>query len=122
MFPYISHLDLTLYMLQKDGNGPNKSINDLSHAELNYHQPKNVKTGFVIAGRRHCNCIMTMAIFLEDDLTRDRLIYLNKIGVEGFLTSDNRFLDRAEACKEAIENGQVDKDKVSGVLYSEDLY
>ena len=87
-----------------------------------YHQPKNVKTGFVIAGRRHCNCIMTMAIFLEDDLTRDRLIYLNKIGVEGFLTSDNRFLDRAEACKEAIENGQVDKDKVSGVLYSEDLY
>ena len=86
------------------------------------HQPINVKSGFVVAGHRHCNCIMTMAIFLEDDYTRDRVIEYNRMSVEGFLTSDNRFLNRKEACHEAIANGQVKASEVSGMLYSEDLY
>ena len=83
------------------------------------HQPRNITSGFVVAGRRHCNCIMTMAI-LSEDLIRNKHKKLPH--VEGFVTTDNLFYDRQTACKIAAAAGQVDEDEVSGKLYSEDLY
>jgi len=53
----------------------------------------------------------------------------NKYVIEGFLTDDNRFLDREKAFYHALECGQLSattrqwkKDKNETELYSEDLY
>jgi len=40
--------------------------------------------------------------------------------IQGFLTSENRFVGRHEARKLAYEAGQVQED--TGPLYSEDIY
>lgn len=72
--------------------------------EEHMHQPKNIKTGFVIAGRRHHNCIATRFTLLKF-WDGDRL----KLGKEtfGFLTSDDRFVGREEAGIIALATGQV---------------
>ena len=75
------------------------------------HQPKNITTGYVVAGRRHCNCILT-----------NSLIGRRPPDVEGFVTTDNLFLDRKQACALAIGALQVKPQDVSGKLYSEDLW
>lgn len=74
------------------------------------HQP--VKTGLVICGRRHHNCFYTVYI-LKPELKMVK-------HTEGFLTSKNRFLDRSEAARLALESGQIKEDIVT--LLSEDLY
>lgn len=42
--------------------------------------------------------------------------------VQGFLTNLNRFVDRKEGAKIALNNGQIDKLSYGKQLYSEDLY
>jgi hypothetical protein len=76
------------------------------------HQPKNIKSGFVICGRRHHNCFATYSI-----VKGAKLDALNK---QGFLTDNDNFVDRNEAAKIAFENGQISKQKLT--LFSEDLY
>lgn len=82
------------------------------------HQPKNIKTGFVIAGHRHHNCFMTAGIF-----NLDRKDYNIS---QGFITSNNRFVDRKFARKIANKAGQVkvltNADGIIKELFSEDLY
>lgn len=78
------------------------------------HQPRNVESGFVVAGRRHHNCYLTLR--LDGDFSKMKEIE----NVQGFLTSDDRFLDRKEAGKLAFEIGQIDK--VTECLFSEDIY
>jgi hypothetical protein len=81
-----------------------------------FFQPKNIKTGYVICARRHHNCIAIRQI-----TTGKTTIYED---VQGFLTSDDRFVDREEAMKIAIASGQVPNDEtnVGYSLISEDLY
>ena len=82
------------------------------------HQPRNIEKGFVVAGRRHHNCLMTVSI-----LSDDKALLKTTGPVQGFLTTEDRFIDRFEACKIAVANGQVKEGAtVSGRLYSEDLY
>ena len=76
------------------------------------HQPKNINSGIVVCGRRHHNCLAIMSEFLEKP-NRTKII-------QGFLTNTDRFVDRQEAAKIALEAGQVDSDLSR--LVSEDVY
>lgn len=73
--------------------------------------PINITEGFVISGWRH-GAIMRIG---------DRLNISPKNSVQGFLTSENRFLDRKEARELAVTTGQC-KPEFPDELYSEDLY
>lgn len=56
------------------------------------HQPLNIKTGFVICGRRHHNCFATVAILSDINYELKKLH-----PIQGFLTNDDYFVDREEA-------------------------
>lgn len=80
------------------------------------HQPKNIETGYVVAGRRHHNCFMTIACIRNKNVRR--LKFPEEI--QGFLTNLDRFVDREEGGKIAFEAGQMKK--LTTCLFSEDLY
>lgn len=83
-------------------------------------QPDNISSGFVVCGRRHHNCFITLSILNANQ-------YKNNL-VQGFLTSNNNFLNRTEAFEVAYYNGQIrrnniDISKLSEYeLFSEDLW
>ena len=82
------------------------------------HQPVNIKTGFVVAGRRHHNCFATIKIVSGDngDLK-------SKNASQGFITNQDRYLDRKEAFIVAEAAGQLLlKNKEPKTLISEDLW
>lgn len=83
-------------------------------------QCKNIKTGFVISGRRHDNCIMTYVI-IRDILNGEIKRFPD---TQGFITNTDRFVNRAEAFKIAQAAGQliVPDDSKENILTSEDLY
>lgn len=94
------------------------------------HTPKNVETGFVICGRRHHNCIAIFAQMMgfeeEQKYSKDAMT-VKLTEVQGFLTSDNRFVSRKEAYTIAYANDQIvgpNKGYASNEigLTSEDLY
>lgn len=87
------------------------------------HQPKNITTGFVVCGRRHHNCFALFSAIKSHRGTTDddlRDYPSHKHTVQGFLTSKDRFINREEAAKLALETGQI-KESV-GILFSEHLY
>jgi len=81
--------------------------------------PKNCDKGIVVLGHRHGQCIWTIGC-----LTGLRCVSNAPDGVgeneQGFLTSQNRFVDREEAGEIAFFAGQTKK--LKKILYSEDLY
>ena len=84
------------------------------------HQPKNIITGFVISGLRHCNCFGSIkALSNYDDFKKCE-------NTQGFITSENRFVDRLEGFIIAKKARQVKRDrsvnKNCKILFSEDLY
>lgn len=93
-------------------------------------QPKNITEGFVVTGRRHCNCYATLsAIGKAIGLEERALRAFERIDrdQQGFLTNLNRYVSRAEAWKIAEVSGQI----VNGytlckgddaILISENLY
>ena len=81
--------------------------------KIHEHQPDNIESGFVITGRRHHNCYMSLHILNIPHIYPETRI-------DGFLTSYDRFLNREEAGKFAFEAGQIDKP--TDCLFSEDLY
>jgi hypothetical protein len=83
------------------------------------HQPRNVDSGLVVCGRRHHNCFLT-AFELNGGKKIEGLNEVNERAVQGFLTSDDRFVDRNEGGQIAFDAGQTDKLKTC--LFSEDLY
>ena len=83
------------------------------------HQPKNVDIGLVVCGRRHHNCFLT-AFELNGGKRIEGLSEANAKAVQGFLTSDDRFVDRKEAGQIAFDAGQIPK--LTDCLLSEDLY
>ena len=82
------------------------------------HSARNIDYGAVYCGYRHCDCFELISH------KYDRLEFV-KIGcVQGFLTSDKRFVDRIEGMKIAMNSGQIlDIESIRGdELYSEDLW
>jgi hypothetical protein len=81
--------------------------------------PKNCNKGIVLCGWRHANIIAQMqaTMGLRSVIKGD-----NSVGYyeQGFLTSDNIFVDRFEAAKIAFESGQLKIQKP--YLFSEDLW
>jgi hypothetical protein len=78
------------------------------------HQPKNIMTGFVICGRRHHNCYSILGILSSDKK------HFNFEKTQGFITSDDLFVNRKEAADIAFAAGQINE--LKDELYSEDLY
>ena len=76
--------------------------------------PYNVDKGVVFCGWRHSNCIYQKVAVtgLRDSESGEN--------VQGFLTSDNRFVDREEGAIIAFNAGQIKEEKKR--LFSEDLY
>lgn len=82
-----------------------------------FMRPKNIDKGIVICGYRHPSCMYTMIA-----ITGKRSV-LTECGEyeQGFLTSENRFVDREEGAKIFVKNGG--KLNYSNIeLFSEDLY
>lgn len=80
-------------------------------------------------GRRHADCYDTIQDIIE--LSKADTILGERSEIEGFLTSDNRFVDRKEAWKIAEKAGQIrfgygasnkdiDSELISENLYSDD--
>ena len=80
------------------------------------HQPRNIDSGFVVAGRRHHNVILTVAD-IKDVPYKD---FGYSENIQGFLTSDDMFVNRKEAGQIAFDAGQTAK--LTECLFSEDLY
>ena len=80
------------------------------------HQPRNIDSGFVVAGGRHHNVYLTVAD-IKDVPYKD---YGYSENIQGFLTSDDRFVNRKEAGQIAFDAGQTAK--LTECLFSEDLY
>lgn len=88
------------------------------------HKPSGIpKTGFVITGRRHHNCIFIFSKIFRYPYD-EKALKIMQTEIQGFLTNTNRFVDRKEAYKIAKEANQIitgDKEHPAG-LFSEDLY
>ena len=83
--------------------------------EDHLYQPYNIDKGFIIGGWRH-PCIGNSYMAANKNAT-------NYHGaIQGFLTTKNRFLTRAETLELVIETGQLTKPLLGGVLTSEDLW
>jgi len=83
------------------------------------HEPKNIKSGFVVCGRRHHNCIHTFAMIVGFPYT-ERGMEIHRTEEQGFITNTNRFVSREEGADIAFNAGQITERK--STLYSEDLY
>lgn len=87
------------------------------HDGIKYpHQPLPVEEGFVVCGRRHHNCYMTVSAIKSEDVKDTRFFD----DTQGFLTNLDRFVKRDEAGIIACLSGQIDKP--TECLFSEDLY
>lgn len=95
-------------------------------AALHILMEKDNLDDIIVCGLHHSDCYYTL-FHLNPDLSKDA----RKNGriTEGFITTDNHFLDRYQAYQHAIECGQLsaqlrhDKsEKKEIALYSEDLY
>jgi hypothetical protein len=81
--------------------------------QVHPHQPVNVKTGIISAGRRHHNCFTLLNDAFGRKITQGHLM-------QGFLTSEDRFVQRKEAATIAFNSKQISSD--NECLFSEDLY
>jgi hypothetical protein len=82
-----------------------------------FNRPLNCDRGIVFCGHRHHNCMYLMIAITG--------LYQHLAGeeIQGFLTSQNRFVNREDGAKIALKSGQIDKLNYSTKdLYSEDLY
>lgn len=90
-----------------------------TNAEVPFHHaPRNIDHGVVAIGLRHNNCYGILMLLFPD-----RRHILERACVHGFITSDNRFVDRLEAEEIALLRGQIPEKgwHIDG-LHSEDLY
>lgn len=89
---------------------PKKVSNEL-------YLPVNISEGIVFCGHRHVHCLYQMVAIYG--------LYQSQAGeeIQGFLTNQNRFVDRNEAKKIAVLVHQLKKGvSVKGQLFSEDIY
>ena len=83
---------------------------------FHYQNPKNVYMGIVFCGHRHVHCMYSMI-----SITGKRSV-TSEVGeyIQGFLTSENRFVGREDGAKIAFAAKQIKV--IKNTLYSEDLY
>lgn len=83
------------------------------------HNPINCDCGLVLVGRRHHNIISNLKLICG---LRTVSCGADSVGeyVQGFITNENRFVDRVEGAKIAYNAKQIKK-RISS-LFSEDLY
>ena len=81
--------------------------------------PNNCDKGIVLCGWRHGNIIAQMQATMG---LRTVVHGENSAGEceQGFLTNDNRFVERAEAAEIAFKSGQIKVEKT--YLFSEDVW
>lgn len=79
------------------------------------HQPKNIPTGIVLSGYRHCSIFPQIG-----GLVAERKLLGIHEKQQGFLTNLNRFVGRAEGAEIAFKANQIAAPKDH--LFSEDLY
>jgi hypothetical protein len=90
------------------------AANHYKDGKFHEHQPKNVVSGYVVCGRRHHNIITT--VYSAFGVKSYNCI-------QGFLTSDDRFLTREEAYDLAVETKKIKDFKgATKNLLSEDLW
>lgn len=77
------------------------------------YQPYNIDTGIVFCGWRHPGVFEQM---------RDLDLSGISKGIQGFLTTKNRFLTRQEAYELVKKVGQLKQPLIGGMLTSEDLW
>lgn len=106
-------------------------IND---GEVHEQQPENIKTGFVICGRRHNNCYQTIKDVTGlhcNNVIGDFINSLSEDEIrnhQGFITSLDRYVNRKEGWKIAKENNQIQfgldasENGDESILISENLY
>lgn len=89
----------------------------------NTHTCVNVKTGFVICGRRHHDCISTFARMVGFPYNEEAN-KLRRTEEQGFITNTNRWVDRLEALEIARNANQLITGEGNSNLglFSEDLY
>jgi hypothetical protein len=87
-------------------------INDDKHYT---HKPFNINTGLVFSGWRHSS------IFEQSEFQFPYWL-CGQLTIQGFLTNKNRFLNRADALKLVLENGQLMKPLIGSELTSKDLW
>lgn len=88
------------------------------------HTCKNIKTGFVICGRRHHNCISTFALMVGFPYDEYGL-KLSNTEDQGFITNTDRFVTRLQALEIAKNANQLKPDENVNErlgLFSENLY
>lgn len=78
--------------------------------------PVNIHNGVVVCGHRHPHCIHA---FIALSGLRSVTVECGEYS-QGFLTSKNRFVDRADAAEIAFNSGQIEKELKT--LFSEDIY
>jgi hypothetical protein len=84
---------------------------------IGHYLPINCACGIVFAGRNHMQCLYQMVV-----LTGKRQAEVGEY-VSGFLTNENRFVNRIEGMRIAREAKQVGENTHnSSKLFSEDLY
>ena len=98
-----------------------KELDKMSHKWVpeieGFIRPKNIDVGIVICGYRHPSCMYTMiAITGKRSVETECGKY-----VQGFLTSENRFVGREEGARIHVANGNK-LNYSTETLYSEDLY
>ena len=81
------------------------------------YYPTNVNYGLIVCGYRHHNCIEHISNLYEKERLRNYEI------IQGFLTDNNRFVDREEARIIAEKANQLLKNHSTGKkLFSEDVW
>lgn len=80
-----------------------------------------VETGKVYYGHRHNHCITAMNGELSWTMNRQEIAKV--VEIQGFVTTENRFVNRQEAWIIAENAKQIIRiSGIAGTLYSEDLY
>lgn len=85
------------------------------------HQPKNIKSGFVLCGRRHHNIFaQLLALGVEEKDYTPPQCHVK----QGFLTNDDLFVTRKEAYYIAVNSGQLLTPETpdNPTIQSEDLW
>jgi len=84
-------------------------------AAIKFHRVDDMDNWCIYTGKRHWNALKSM---WEDNIKYDKPSH-----IEGFMTDADRFVDRYEAAKIAIEAHQIISDDFNGkCLYSEDVW
>lgn len=82
------------------------AANYYNDGEKYVHRPINIEYGYIICGRRHHNCIVTLTQIVGFPYN-ERALEIKQTEVQGFLTNTNRFVDRKEAYKIAFDANQI---------------